>query len=124
MYSLFKSLHIVGFVAWFAGMFYLVRMFVYFKESELKEEPDRTILTTQYTLMQKRVYSIICNPAMMFTWFCGLAMLYIQGYEWIISQNWLLVKLVLLILLTWYHLFCKKTIRNLETARNLFIKKV
>lgn len=114
LYSLFKSLHIVGFVAWFAGMFYLVRMFVYHKESELKEEPDRTILVNQYSLMQKRVYHIICNPAMMFTWVCGLGMLFIQGYEWVFSQHWLLAKLVLLVGLTWYHLFCKKVIGQLE----------
>lgn len=109
-------MHIIGFVTWFAGMFYLVRMFVYQKESEAADEPKRTILVDQYKLMQQRVYSIICNPAMMFTWVCGLAMLAIQGHDWIMTQHWLLLKLVLLIGLTWYHVFCKKTMKQLATG--------
>ena len=111
--SLFKSLHIVGFVAWFAGMFYLVRMFVYYKESELKEEPDRSILMKQYSLMQHRVYYIICNPAMMFTWFCGIGMIVILGWDWFAGQYWLHAKLVLLLGLTWYQLYCKKIMKQL-----------
>ncbi len=115
IYSLFKSLHVIGFVAWFAGLFYLVRMFVYHKESQLKEEPDRSILVKQYGLMESRVYAIICNPAMMITWTFGLAMIIHNGYDWFSVQYWLHVKIVLLIGLTWYHLWCKKMIKKMAT---------
>ena len=116
LYSLFKSLHIVGFVAWFAGMFYLVRMFVYYRESELRDEPERSILTKQYSLMQNRVYNIICSPAMMFTWFCGIGMIVILGWDWFAGQYWLHAKLLLLLGLTGYQLYCKKIMQQLEVG--------
>lgn len=111
---LLKSLHIIGFVSWFAGLFYLVRMFVYQKESFAKPEPARTILTDQYHLMQVRVYSIICNPGLIITWICGLGMIYLYGWEWFKVSHWLHIKLVLLLAMTGYHLLCKKWINQLK----------
>ena len=70
-----KALHVVGFVSWFAGMFYLVRIFVYLVEAREREEPARTILTAEFLAMSQRVYKIICNPGMMITWTAGLGML-------------------------------------------------
>ena len=116
MLLLFKSLHIVGFVAWFAGMFYLVRMFVYHREAQDDEQPKRDILTQQFNRMEWRVYKIICNPAMMLTWICGLAMLFIFGLEWLKVNPWMHIKLVLLLGLTGYHLWCKKMIVKLENG--------
>ena len=89
MYFLFKALHIVGFVAWFAGMFYLVRMFVYHREAQDDEQPKRDILTQQFNRMEWRVYKINCNPAMMLTWICGLSMLYLNGLEWLKVNPWM-----------------------------------
>lgn len=114
MLFLFKSLHIVGFVAWFAGLFYLVRMFVYHREAHDEVQPKRDILTQQFHLMEQRVYKIICNPAMMLTWICGLAMIFLYGWEWFKVNSWLHIKLVLLLGLTYYHLWCKKMIIKLE----------
>ena len=93
----FKSLHIIGFVAWFAGLFYLVRMFVYHVEAMEMEEPKRAILIQQYELMEGRVYKIICNPAMMLTFTFGIGMLVVNpGY---FSMGWMHIKLTLLVLL-------------------------
>ncbi len=111
---LFKSLHIIGFVAWFAGMFYLVRMFVYHVEALDKPQPEGDILSRQFNLMQWRVYKIICNPAMIITWLCGLFMLYIYGVGWLETNWWMQAKLVLLILLSAYHLYCRNLIIKLE----------
>ncbi len=116
MLFLFKSLHIVGFVAWFAGLFYLVRMFVYHREAHDEAQPKRDILTQQFNLMEQRVYKIICNPAMMLTWICGLAMIFLYGWEWFKVNSWLHIKLVLLLGLTYYHLWCKKMIIKLENG--------
>ncbi len=110
----FKAFHIVGFVAWFAGLFYLIRMFVYYREAMDKEEPERRILTAQLNLMQWRVYKIICNPAMVITWICGVVMLIIHGVEWLGANPWMHIKLTLLILLTGYHHYCKQIIKKLE----------
>jgi putative membrane protein len=114
MLFLFKSLHIVGFVAWFAGLFYLVRMFVYHREAQEEPQLKRDILTQQFGLMEQRVYRIICNPAMMLTWTCGLLMLYLHGWEWLKVNPWMHLKLLLLLALTYYQLWCKKMISRLE----------
>lgn len=116
----FKALHIVGFVTWFAGLFYLVRMFVYHTESREKPEPEQSILTNQFNLMQWRVYKIICTPAMVLTWVCGLAMLFIYGLEWLQSNPWMYIKLMLLILLTGYHFSCKRIIKQLENGESTY----
>lgn len=110
----FKSLHIVAFVAWFAGLFYLVRMFVYHREAQDQPEPARGILSAQFALMEWRVYRIICNPAMLLTWACGLAMLYLHGLAWLAANPWMHVKLLLLVLLSGYQAWCKKVIQVLE----------
>jgi putative membrane protein len=111
---LFKAFHIIAFVAWFGGLFYLVRMFVYHRESFDKPEPARSILVAQFELMEDRVYRIICNPGMMLTWLFGLGMLYIYGLEWLKVSYWMHVKLLLLFGLTYYHLYCKKIIKQLK----------
>ena len=72
MFFYFKALHIIGFVSWFAGLFYLVRLFVYHVEAEQKPQPEQNILKKQFNLMEWKLYSIITNPAMIFTVIFGL----------------------------------------------------
>lgn len=114
-----KAFHIVGFVAWFAGLFYLVRMFVYHVEAQDKSQPEKDILSKQFILMQGRVYKIICNPAMMFTWACGLGMLsyyYFYHEGWFEANTWIYPKLFLLGLLTAYHIWCKHIVAQLAAG--------
>ncbi len=118
--SLFKSLHIIGFVAWFGGMFYLVRMFVYHVEAMDKPQPEKDILSAQFNLMQWRVYKIICNPAIIITWIFGLSMIHIYGLEWLKNNWWMHAKLGLLILLSAYHGYCKGIIKKLEKGEMPF----
>jgi len=115
-YSLFKSLHIVSFVAWFAGLFYLVRLFVYHVEAFAKAESEKEILVKQYHIMESRLYRIICNPAMMLTWIFGLIMIFYNGWEWYKANIWLHFKIGLVVLLTIYHLYNKKIIKRLEAG--------
>lgn len=114
---LFKSIHIFGFVAWFAGLFYLVRMFVYHREAFDKAEPARSILIEQHHLMEWRVYKIIMTPAMVLTWTCGTIMIFIYGWEWFTLNIWLHWKIGLLILLTGYHHYCKGIIKKLDQGK-------
>ena len=98
---LLKSIHIIAAVAWFAGLFFLVRIFVYHRESFDMEEPKSSILGQEYGLIEGRVYKIICTPAMVITWICGLAMIGIymgQDSQWMAVNGWLHVKLLLVIL--------------------------
>lgn len=113
-----KAFHIIGAVAWFAGLFYLVRILVYLREAQDKPDAERAVLLPQFAIMANRAYKIICNPAMMITWTCGIAMLILNPDYF--SQGWFHVKLTLLIGLTVYHLFCKKWIRQLTAGENPF----
>lgn len=117
---IFKTVHIFGFVAWFAGLFYLVRMFVYHTEAYDMEDPKGTILREQYHVMEKRVMSIICNPAMVITWLAGLIMIFSYGWEWFKVNNWLHVKLLFLLGMTFYHFYCGKIIGNLSKGKTGF----
>lgn len=111
-YGYFKAFHIVGFVSWFAGLFYLVRMFVYHAEAEDKPEALRADWKKQFTLMQWRVYKMIATPALVITWVCGLSMLTINPA--LLQQGWMHVKLTLLFLLVAYHFYCRHIIRLQE----------
>lgn len=111
---LLKAFHIIGFVAWFAGLFYLVRMFVYHTEAYDKPNPEKDIIRDQMHMMESKVYKIICNPAMILTWACGTAMIIDYGMDWFKVNHWLHVKLVLVLLLTGYHHKCKGIIAELK----------
>jgi putative membrane protein len=111
-YSFFKAFHIIGFVTWFAGLFYLVRMFVYHAEADQKPKELQADWRAQFTLMQWRVYKIISTPAMVITWIFGLLMLAINPA--ILDQSWIKIKLVLLVLLVIYHFYCRSIIVKQE----------
>lgn len=115
-YSFFKAFHIIGFVTWFAGLFYLVRMFVYHAEVEQKPKELQADWHKQFTLMQWRVYKIIATPAMVITWIFGLSML--ASNPDLLSQNWIKIKLVLLVLLVGYHFYCKTIIIKQEKGED------
>jgi protoporphyrinogen IX oxidase len=113
-YPFFKAFHIVGFVSWFAGLFYLVRMFVYHAEVAQKPEALQADWYAQFSLMAARVYKIIATPAMVITWFFGLGMLFLNPA--LLEQTWIKIKLVLLILLVMYHFVCQKIMKQQATG--------
>jgi putative membrane protein len=112
--ALFKSLHIIGFVGWFGGLFYLVRMFVYHVEAFDKPEPAREILSRQYNIMEWRVYNIICVSGLLLTWIFGTIIIFYYGWDWFKYNPWLHVKIALVILLSGYQHYCKGIIKKLE----------
>jgi len=116
-YPYFNTFHFVGIVAWFGGLFDLVRMFVYHEEAFDKSQPERDILTVQFELMENRVYKIICNPAMVITWICGVAMIVLNGREWFQVNLWMHFKLTLLLLLSGYQHYCKSIIKKLAKGK-------
>lgn len=98
-----KAIHIIGFVSWFAGLFYLVRLYIYHVEALDKEQPERDILSRQFTIMEKRLFYIIVRPAMIITFAGGIAMLVINPIY--LEQGWMHIKLLLVVLLAGYSEF-------------------
>ncbi|MBF2064524.1 MAG: protoporphyrinogen oxidase HemJ [Calothrix sp. C42_A2020_038] len=113
-YSWFKAFHIIGVVVWFAGLFYLVRLFIYHIEAEQEPEPASSILKKQYILMEKRLYNIITTPGMLVTVACAVGLLVFQP-DWL-HQTWLHVKLGFVVLLLGYHHYCKRLMKQLEVG--------
>lgn len=114
-YLWFKAFHIVGFVCWFAGMFYLPRLFVYHAEANEQPEPARTILQNQYQIMEKRLYSIIMTPAMILT--IAMAVGLISTEPDVLKQPWLHIKLALVALLVAYHHVCARIMKQFAENR-------
>jgi putative membrane protein len=95
MYLWFKALHIIGVIAWMAGMLYLPRLFVYHAAAKPGSELSETFKT-----MERRLLNFIMVPAMMVTWIVGIVLL-LQG-QWI-GAGWLHAKLVAVVILTVLH---------------------
>jgi putative membrane protein len=124
---LLKALHVVGFVSWFAGQFYLVRIFVNHAEAFDKPAAERDVLAPYFTGMEWRVYKVILNPAMGITWLAGLGMLalgffspQVPNYFDMGTPGWMHLKLFLLVLLSGYHGWCKTIIPKLEQGSTPF----
>ncbi|MEM6868498.1 MAG: protoporphyrinogen oxidase HemJ [Cyanobacteria bacterium P01_C01_bin.121] len=113
-YYWFKSFHIIGVVVWFAGLFYLVRLFIYHVEAEQEPEPARSILKKQYAIMETRLLKIITTPGMLLT----LAMA--GGLLWqrpsVLNEGWLHAKLGFVALLVAYHMYCAKLRKQLAAG--------
>lgn len=112
-YGWFKALHIISFVAWFAGLFYIFRLFVYHVEN--KDKPD---VTAVLEVMERKLLRIICTPAMVLTTIFGLGLLHeMPGYA---QQGWFHVKLGALFFLFGYHGYASK-IRKKFAAREFVL---
>ena len=110
-YYWFKAFHLIGIVVWFAGLFYLVRLFVYHAEASQQPEPAQTILKDQYQLMEKRLYSIITTPGMLLTVAMAAGLIYTEPE--VLKSGWLHIKLALVVVLIGYHHFCKRIMKKL-----------
>ncbi len=111
-YLLFKSLHLIAVISWMAGLLYLPRIFVYHVENFEKKQT-----TEIFEIMEKRLYNYIMRPAMLLTWFFGIILIYIIGFE-SFSYLWLQLKLVLVIALTIYHEFLGRCLKFLKKDEN------
>lgn len=111
MYLITKSIHIIGVVSWFAGLFYLVRLFVYFQEAADEPPAKKEILQTQFEIMIRRLYNIITTPAMVITLAAGILMLALN--PGLLYQPWMIAKLFVVVSLLVYHWYCGQIIRHL-----------
>ncbi|MFO7719198.1 MAG: CopD family protein [Gillisia sp.] len=111
-YNYIKSLHLIFVITWFAGLFYIPRLFVYHIEAAQKPEPEKSILVRQLKLMTKRLWYIITWPSAILASIFAFWLLFIMPF-WI-EQDWMLVKLGFVVLLYAYHIKCHLIFRELQ----------
>ena len=102
MFPYIKALHIIFVVTWFAGLFYMPRLFIYFAEANEKPEPEKSILQNQFKLMQRRLWYGITWPSAVLTLILGGSTWYLYGY----TPAWLHLKLAFVLGLYAYHFYC------------------
>jgi len=111
-YNYIKALHLIFVITWFAGLFYIPRLFVYQIEADQKEEPERSIIIQQLKLMTKRLWFIITWPSAILASIFAFTLLFMIP-EWL-QQPWMHVKLGFVVLLYAYHLKCHFIFRQLQ----------
>ena len=124
-YNYFKALHIFFVVAWFAGLFYVPRLFIYHIEASKRDSPEKEILIKQLKIMTRRLWYIISWPSAILAILFGILMLIIIP-SWIL-QKWMIVKLSFVTLLVIYHfkthVFFKQLQRD-EIKKSSFFMRI
>jgi len=121
MYLYLKAIHIIFVVTWFAGMFYIVRLFIYNTEAKEKAEPERSVLQKQFNIMIRRLWLGITWPSAILTLVFGPWVMLNAHWDKLLFEpagKWLLVKLIFVLLLYVYHF----TLHNIykQEAKGIF----
>ena len=116
-YLFFKSLHLISVISWMAGLLYLPRIFVYHAENNTEFKTSEI-----FKVMEKKLYFYIMTPAMILSWFFGLLLIHSIGFQQL-SQTWMLLKLVFVIILTIYHFYLGRTVKQFKFNRNMHTHK-
>lgn len=111
MFLWLKAFHIIAMVAWFAGLFYLPRLFVYHAECN-----DR-VSDARFKVMERRLYYAITWPAGVVTSILGLILLFLHASMYM-QYGWMHAKLGLVVLLWGYHLLCGKHVACFAENKN------
>lgn len=110
LYLWLKALHVIFVIAWFAGLFYLPRLYVY--HADAADAPS----DARFKIMERRLYALMTLAAAVAAT-CGLALLWLES-GWL-RQSWLQVKLVLVIGLAVYHIWCGQLLSRFRDGRNV-----
>lgn len=113
MYLYLKAIHIIFVVSWMAGLFYVVRLFIYHTEAQDRVEVEKKVLSDQFEIIEKKLFNIITTPAMILTLLAGIAMVYINS-EFLLKQSWLHVKLGFVLGLIVYHFICQNMMQQMR----------
>lgn len=115
MYLYLKALHIIFVVTWFAGLFYMPRLFIYNTEALQKDQAVCEALQSQFSIMMKRLWFGITWPSAILTLVFGPVVMFYGGWHKILFQpevKWLLVKLVFVVFLYAYHLSLHRILKQ------------
>ena len=106
-----KALHIFFMVAWFAGIFYLPRLFVYHAET------TEQVVRDQFKIMERRLWFFV-TPFAVLTLVFGLALIHIYGMAWLKASGWLHLKLTLVLAIYGYHFYLYKLVKQFARDEN------
>lgn len=116
-FNTIKALHIIFVVSWFAGLFYIVRLFIYHTEAQNRIESERKVLSDQFEIMEKKLWWIITTPAMVLTLIFGTWMILLNP-DYYLKASWMHVKLAFVVMLLIYHFVCQKI--TIDLKRGIF----
>jgi putative membrane protein len=111
LYFFLKSLHLIAVISWMAGLLYLPRIFVY--HSEAKDESQ----TNVFKVMEKKLYNYIMMPAMLSSWLFGTLLIHNIGVS-VFSELWMQIKMVAVVILTYYHFTLGKYLNDFAINNN------
>lgn len=114
LYLYLKAIHIIFVVSWMAGLFYIVRLFIYHVEANERPDSERIVLQHQFEIMQHKLWYIITTPAMALSLIAGCGMIWVNPD--LLSMNWMLVKLVFVLGLLVYHFMCQNIMNKLKAG--------
>jgi protoporphyrinogen IX oxidase len=123
LYNYLKALHIIFIVTWFAGMFYMPRLFIYATEANDKDPATRDVLQLQFNVMMRRLWFGITWPSAVLTLVLGPCVLWEGGWWSVMAQGnaaWLIVKLVFVVLLYAYHFSIHSIYKRISTGQFLW----
>lgn len=104
-----KALHVIFMVTWFAGLFYLPRLFVY--HADCQDQPGHE----RFVVMERKLYAIMTIGALLTALF-GVWL--IAAWHWPVTEIWLQIKLILVAALIAYHLYCGALVRRFKLQQN------
>jgi len=111
LYLLYKSLHLIAVISWLAGLLYLPRIFVY--HSEADHESQKRVFKT----MERKLYNYIMMPAMLLSWLFGILLIQSLGHS-IFLELWMQIKVIAVVILTYYHFTLGKYLKNFAQENN------
>lgn len=112
LYTVIKAIHLIFMVSYFAGLFYVIRLFVYYKDTDDFEELKQKVLREQYVFMVRRLWNIITVPAGTIMLLSGITMIILNSG--LLSTPWFHLKLTFLVGLGFYHFWCWKKILEIK----------
>ncbi len=111
LYLLFKSLHLISVISWMAGLLYLPRIFVYHTEATHESQKDI------FKIMERKLYNYIMMPAMLLSWLFGVLLIHSLGLN-IFFELWMQIKIISVIILTYYHFLLGKYLNDFAIENN------
>ena len=112
-YLLFKSIHLIAVISWMVGLLYLPRIFVYHVENSEDQNTSNV-----FKVMERKLYFYIMMPAMILSWILGMILVLSLGLE-VFNALWMKIKLISVILLTFYHFYLGYCIGRFASNQNI-----
>ena len=117
IYLTLKALHLIAVISWMAGLLYLPRIFVYHVENNNDQNTSDI-----FKVMERKLYFYIMMPAMILSWILGLLLIGSIGFDQL-ANKWLQIKLILVIILTIYHVFLGICLKKFSIGKNTYSSK-